>query len=112
MGCQDLLDDVPGRSRGGKDGGGGGSGSGSGAAGISSPGDGSSGKHWYRLKPSSSKSYSIKDETSSKCHPIRTYSFKHHTTGCVCIRELEVVCMNPDFYTHGTLRIRNRPEQK
>lgn len=50
MGCQDLLEDVPGRSR--KD------------QGIfSSP---TELKSWYRLKPSSSKSYSIKDETSSK----------------------------------------------
>ena len=50
MGCQDLLDDVPGRSK--KD-----------QSVFSSP---SELKSWYRLKPSSSKSYNIKDETSSK----------------------------------------------
>ena len=50
MGCQDLLDDVPGRSK--KD-----------QGVFSSP---SELKSWYRLKPSSSKSYNIKDETSSK----------------------------------------------
>ena len=50
MGCQDLLEEVPGRSR--KDHGL-----------FSSPSDA---KSWYKLKPSSSKSYSIKDETSSK----------------------------------------------
>merc|ERR1719232_2225372 len=49
MGCQDLLDDVPGRSK--KD-----------QSVFSSP---SEMKSWYRLKPSSSKSYNIKDETSS-----------------------------------------------
>merc|ERR1719245_2123011 len=49
MGCQDLLDDVPGRSK--KD-----------QSVFSSP---SELKSWYRLKPSSSKSYNIKDETSS-----------------------------------------------
>ena len=41
MGCQDLLDEVPGRSRGGKDGGGGGGGASGGGGGFSSPGDGS-----------------------------------------------------------------------
>lgn len=50
MGCQDLLEEVPGRSR--KD-----------QGVFSSPSDA---KSWYKLKPSSSKSYSIKDETSSK----------------------------------------------
>ena len=50
MGCQDLLEEVPGRSR--KD-----------QTVFSSPTDA---KSWYKLKPSSSKSYSIKDETSSK----------------------------------------------
>merc|ERR1719245_1214633 len=50
MGCQDLLDDVPGRSK--KD-----------QSVFSSP---SELKSWYRLKPSSSKSYSIKDETSDE----------------------------------------------
>ena len=50
MGCQDLLEEVPGRSR--KD-----------QGVFSSPTDA---KSWYKLKPSSSKSYSIKDETSSK----------------------------------------------
>ena len=52
MGCQDLLDDVPGRSK--KD---------SGV--FASPSDQQ--KSWYKLKPSSSKTYNIKDETSSKC---------------------------------------------
>jgi hypothetical protein len=53
MGCQDLLEEVPGRSRRDKDI-------------LSSPGDlrsfvkGVTGR-------SSSKSYSVKDETSSKC---------------------------------------------
>ena len=50
MGCQDLLEEVPGRSR--KD-----------QGVFSSPSDA---KSWYKLKSSSSKSYSIKDETSSK----------------------------------------------
>ena len=50
MGCQDLLEEVPGRSQ--KD-----------QGVFSSPTDA---KAWYKLKPSSSKSYSIKDETSSK----------------------------------------------
>lgn len=56
MGCQDLLEDVPGRSRREKDN-------------SSSPGDlrsfvkGVTGR-------SSSKSYSVKDETSSKCAAI------------------------------------------
>merc|ERR1719323_2333037 len=50
MGCQDLLDDVPGRSK--KD-----------QSVFSSP---SELKSWYRLKPSSSKSYNIKDETSNE----------------------------------------------
>merc|ERR1719192_2268205 len=50
MGCQDLLDDVPGRSK--KD-----------QSVFSSP---SEMKSWYRLKPSSSKSYNIKDETSNE----------------------------------------------
>ena len=50
MGCQDLLEEVPGRSR--KD-----------QGVFSSPTDA---KSWYKLKPSSSKSYSIKDETSSE----------------------------------------------
>lgn len=50
MGCQDLLDDVPGRSK--KD---------SGV--FSSPSDL---KSWYKLKPSSSKTYNIKDETSNE----------------------------------------------
>ena len=50
MGCQDLLDDVPGRSK--KD---------SGV--FSSPSDQ---KSWYKLKPSSSKTYNVKDETSSE----------------------------------------------
>lgn len=50
MGCQDLLEEVPGRSR--KDHGL-----------FSSPSDA---KSWYKLKPSSSKSYSIKDETSNE----------------------------------------------
>ena len=56
MGCQDLLDDVPGRSK--KD-----------QGVFSSP---SELKSWYRLKPSSSKSYNIKDETSSKIHTFFT----------------------------------------
>ena len=55
MGCQDLLDDVPGRSK--KD-----------QSVFSSPSDM---KSWYRLKPSSSKSYNIKDETSSKLNTIQ-----------------------------------------
>jgi len=50
MGCQDLLEEVPGRSR--KD-----------QTVFSSPTDA---KSWYKLKPSSSKSYSIKDETSNE----------------------------------------------
>jgi len=50
MGCQDLLEEVPGRSR--KD-----------QAVVSSPSDA---KSWYKLKSSSSKSYSIKDETSNE----------------------------------------------
>jgi len=50
MGCQDLLEEVPGRSR--KD-----------QGVFSSPTDA---KSWYKLKPSSSKSYSIKDETSNE----------------------------------------------
>ena len=50
MGCQDLLEEVPGRSP--KD-----------QGVFSSPTDA---KSWYKLKPSSSKSYSIKDDTSSK----------------------------------------------
>merc|ERR1719189_3514969 len=50
MGCQDLLEEVPGRSR--KD-----------QGVFSSPSDA---KSWYKLKPSSSKSYSIKDETSNE----------------------------------------------
>ncbi len=54
MGCQDLLEDVPGRSR--KD-----------QGVFSSPSDS---KSWYKLKTSSSKSYSIKDETSSKSMSI------------------------------------------
>lgn len=56
MGCQDLLEEVPGRSRRDKDS-------------ISSP----SGDLRSFVKGvtgrSSSKSYSIKDETSSKCRP-------------------------------------------
>ena len=48
----ELLDDVPGRSK--KD---------SGV--FASPSDQQ--KSWYKLKPSSSKTYNIKDETSSKC---------------------------------------------
>ena len=59
MGCQDLLDDVPGRSK--KD-----------QGVFSSP---SELKSWYRLKPSSSKSYNIKDETSSK---NTSFLFMHH----------------------------------
>ena len=54
MGCQDLLEEVPGRSR--KD-----------QAVVSSPSDA---KSWYKLKSSSSKSYSIKDETSSKIRKV------------------------------------------
>ena len=50
MGCQDLLEEVPGRSR--KD-----------QGVFSSPSDA---KSWYKLKSSSSKSYSIKDETSNE----------------------------------------------
>lgn len=57
MGCQDLLEEVPGRSR--KD-----------QGVFSSPSDA---KSWYKLKPSSSKSYSIKDETSSKLRKKPTY---------------------------------------
>jgi protein kinase N len=61
MGCQDLLEEVPGRSRRDKDV-------------LSSPGDlrsfvkGVTGR-------SSSKSYSVKDETSSKFF----LSHKHHS---------------------------------
>ena len=58
MGCQDLLEEVPGRSR--KD-----------QTVFSSPTDA---KSWYKLKPSSSKSYSIKDETSSKFFKEDFYS--------------------------------------
>ena len=60
MGCQDLLEEVPGRSR--KD-----------QGVFSSPSDA---KSWYKLKPSSSKSYSIKDETSSEWNLEKTKRFK------------------------------------
>ena len=69
MGCQDLLDDVPGRSRkgDGRDGGGGGSGGGSNM--FSSPSDL---KSFMRgVTRSSSKSYNIKDETSSEFKELR-----------------------------------------
>lgn len=49
MGCQDLLDDVPGRSK--KD------------SGMFSP---PNEKSWYRLKSSTSKTYNVKDDTSSE----------------------------------------------
>jgi len=63
MGCQDLLDDVPGRSRKGDGGQSGGAGGGSNM--FSSPSDLKS--FMKGVTRSSSKSYSIKDETSSEC---------------------------------------------
>lgn len=71
MGCQDLLEEVPGRSRRDKDI-------------LSSPGDlrsfvkGVTGR-------SSSKSYSVKDETSSKCNVAVTVPTENASNGTISL---------------------------
>lgn len=68
MGCQDLLEEVPGRSKREKDS-------------TSSPGDLRSFVKGVTSR-SSSKSYSVKDETSSKC---ALHVFLESAVGVACL---------------------------